>query len=209
MAVPTEPIEAEKGSREISTPSTDSQEKIWHGGNCHCTRIRFRALLPPLTNTTSPPSVCRCDCSICTKNGWLTAHVPRSDIELKVGTKWVQPGVEADGTAYAFAEDVWSEYEKDEVGSPNSPYQGCGCKAKNINILAAEMAGAEPIDKEKPKRGLLPLVYYQFGLKENDIVFCAVCGSSLWCDGHNGLAGLKERQDRGEKGDLVAINVSI
>src|ERR1700760_3681959 len=54
MAAPGETLEAEN-------PSTDQTKKAWHEANCHCTRIRFRVLLPPLTNTPKPYEVCNCD----------------------------------------------------------------------------------------------------------------------------------------------------
>ena len=105
--------------------------KIWHEANCHCGAIRYRVLCLPL----SPPSkeeavdaksdgsaggdsdtehlklqqrVNNCNCSSCTKKGYLNVLVPRSGIMVKVPsattseTLELNPGTkDCDGSAWA------------------------------------------------------------------------------------------------------------
>ena len=46
-----------------------------HGGGCHCGRVRFRV-------TTDLDRVTECNCSICTKKGFLHLIVPPEQFEL-------------------------------------------------------------------------------------------------------------------------------
>jgi hypothetical protein len=49
-----------------------------YDGSCHCGRVRFRV-------TTDLAYVSECNCSICTKKGYLHAIVPRPAFELIAG----------------------------------------------------------------------------------------------------------------------------
>ena len=51
-------------------------------GGCHCGAIRFRV-------KTSQRQAVRCNCSICTKKGYLHLIVPDEDFELLRGTEAV------------------------------------------------------------------------------------------------------------------------
>ena len=64
--------------------------EIYEGG-CHCGAVRFRARLADLRALD-------CDCSICTKKGFLHAIVAREDFELLRGEDAL--------TAYAFGTGV-------------------------------------------------------------------------------------------------------
>ncbi len=48
-------------------------------GGCHCGAVRFRAALP------ASPVLDECNCSICTKSGYLHLIVAGSDFELLAG----------------------------------------------------------------------------------------------------------------------------
>ena len=52
---------------------------ITHTGSCHCGRVRFAVIAPPALNVTD------CDCSICTKSGYLHLLVPKSRFKLLCG----------------------------------------------------------------------------------------------------------------------------
>ena len=54
-------------------------EGVWREGGCHCGAIRFRARLAPAL------AVEDCNCSICTKTGYLHAIVPQAGFELLSG----------------------------------------------------------------------------------------------------------------------------
>ena len=58
-----------------------------HDGSCHCGRVRFRV-------TTALDKVVECNCSICTKKGFLHSIVPLAQFELLSGA--------ADLTTYTF-----------------------------------------------------------------------------------------------------------
>jgi hypothetical protein len=49
-----------------------------HEGSCHCGRVRFR-VRAPLTGVT------RCNCSVCTKKGFLHLIIPPERFELLSG----------------------------------------------------------------------------------------------------------------------------
>ncbi|KAK7715964.1 hypothetical protein SLS57_006715 [Botryosphaeria dothidea] len=49
--------------------------------NCHCGRVHFTATLPDIT--TKP--VVRCNCSICTKNGYLLVYPKVADVSFISG----------------------------------------------------------------------------------------------------------------------------
>jgi hypothetical protein len=49
-----------------------------HQGRCHCGRVRFRV-------SAAVTRVTECNCSICTKKGFLHLIVPREQFELLAG----------------------------------------------------------------------------------------------------------------------------
>jgi hypothetical protein len=49
-------------------------------GGCHCGAVRFEAELPP-----PPVPALDCNCSVCSKTGFLHVMVPHSDFELLTG----------------------------------------------------------------------------------------------------------------------------
>jgi hypothetical protein len=52
---------------------------IQHQGGCHCGRVRFEVLAPAAV------AVSQCNCSICSKSGYLGLTVPRERFTLKSG----------------------------------------------------------------------------------------------------------------------------
>ena len=50
-----------------------------HAGACHCGRVRFEVDAPPKIEATE------CNCSICSKAGYLHLIVPQSDFRLLQG----------------------------------------------------------------------------------------------------------------------------
>lgn len=52
---------------------------IKHQGGCHCGRVRFDVLAPEVI------TVSQCNCSICSKSGYLALIVPRDRFTLKSG----------------------------------------------------------------------------------------------------------------------------
>lgn len=56
----------------------------WRTGGCHCGAVRFRALLPDTVEVED------CNCSICTKTGFLHAIVPETHFELTQGAAYLR-----------------------------------------------------------------------------------------------------------------------
>ena len=54
---------------------------IKHQGGCHCGRVRFEVLASSIIN------VSECNCSICSKSGYLSMIVPQDRFTLKSGEK--------------------------------------------------------------------------------------------------------------------------
>lgn len=65
---------------------------ITHTGGCHCGRVRFEVTAP------RELSVLECNCSICSKVGYLHLIVPRSRFRLR-GAKWLSIYTFNTGTA--------------------------------------------------------------------------------------------------------------
>lgn len=53
---------------------------VMHTGGCHCGRVRFEVVAPALLEVTD------CNCSICSKAGYLHLIVPKSQFRLLSGT---------------------------------------------------------------------------------------------------------------------------
>jgi len=56
-------------------------EMITHRGGCHCGRVRFEVVAPARLEVTE------CNCSICSKSGYLHLIVPKSRFKLLSGAQ--------------------------------------------------------------------------------------------------------------------------
>jgi hypothetical protein len=54
---------------------------VTHAGGCHCGRVRFEVLAPSVID------VYECNCSICSKSGFLHLIVPKSRFKLLQGAE--------------------------------------------------------------------------------------------------------------------------
>ena len=67
------------------TPESSTEESpqsSTHEGNCHCGAVRFTiTLTPPLPEQ----NVSSCDCSICTRNGYLLVYPLDKDVTWHQG----------------------------------------------------------------------------------------------------------------------------
>lgn len=52
-----------------------------YAANCHCGRVQFTATLPDITTD----AVVRCNCSICSKNGYLLVYPKATDVKFTAG----------------------------------------------------------------------------------------------------------------------------
>jgi len=67
-----------------------------HTGGCHCGRVRFEVQAP------SELTVSECNCSICSKSGYLHLVVPRSRFRLLQGNEFLTTYTFNTGTAKHF-----------------------------------------------------------------------------------------------------------
>ena len=56
---------------------------ITHTGGCHCGRVRFEVTAPARLQVSD------CNCSICSKSGYLHLIVPKSRFRLLSGQDWL------------------------------------------------------------------------------------------------------------------------
>lgn len=63
-------------------PKSSSSESETYDANCHCGAVRFTVKLSPLLAQQKP--VC-CNCSICSKNGYMLVYPLRQDLVLTQG----------------------------------------------------------------------------------------------------------------------------
>ena len=62
---------------------TRSDAMVTHTGGCHCGRVRFEVTAPARLQVSD------CDCSICSKSGYLHLVVPRSRLRIVSGEDWL------------------------------------------------------------------------------------------------------------------------
>lgn len=63
-------------------PPAPTSESSFHKANCHCGAVRFTVKLSPPLNEYPTSS---CNCSICTKNGYLLVYPPITDVTFERG----------------------------------------------------------------------------------------------------------------------------
>ena len=62
---------------------TRSDAMITHTGGCHCGRVRFEVTAPTRLKVSD------CNCSICSKSGYLHLIVPKSRFRILSGEDWL------------------------------------------------------------------------------------------------------------------------
>lgn len=60
---------------------TSESPLVTYNGNCHCGLVKFTATLPDIRSG----KVVQCNCSICTKNGYLLVYPNREDVKFISG----------------------------------------------------------------------------------------------------------------------------
>ena len=58
--------------------SSPNQELVSYRASCHCGAVAFTIRTPSLSDY----QVDRCDCSICSRNGYLLIHLKRADVDF-------------------------------------------------------------------------------------------------------------------------------
>lgn len=65
----------------MSNPGTPTPELTSYNGNCHCGAIKFTVKIPSLKEH----KVMSCNCSLCTRNGYLMIYPRRKDVIFHSG----------------------------------------------------------------------------------------------------------------------------
>lgn len=129
----------------MSLPAPPAGEsKIWYSANCHCGAIRYRVLLPPLVATAEPISVMNCNCSLCTRNGYLNVYPLRGDVRVQLGEEEVLPGSPALRKA---KEEVLGYYMPRGAGEGNEHVfcKKCGSSVwVDVKVGQQQVLGGEP-----------------------------------------------------------------
>ncbi|KAF2679337.1 glutathione-dependent formaldehyde-activating protein [Lentithecium fluviatile CBS 122367] len=67
------------------SPASAAAPSATYNGACHCNKIKYTVTQsPPLTDPTA--EVIDCNCSICSRNGYLFIYVPDKDVTFEKGT---------------------------------------------------------------------------------------------------------------------------
>jgi hypothetical protein len=67
---------------------------VTHTGGCHCGRVRFEVIAPEVLEVSD------CNCSICSKSGYLHLTVPKSRFKLLSGSEVITEYQFNTGTAH-------------------------------------------------------------------------------------------------------------
>ena len=66
------------------SPAAAAVSSATYNGNCHCQKIKYTVTQsPPLTDPAC--EVTDCNCSICSRNGYLFIYVPEKNVIFEEG----------------------------------------------------------------------------------------------------------------------------
>lgn len=127
------------------TPAASPQLKTWHQANCHCGTVRYRVFLPPLAGGSNPHPVMSCNCSLCTRNGYLNVYPHRHEICVRLHDDTeAMPGSE---TVRKEKKDVLGYYYV-YGGSPDRENEHVFCKSCGSSLWVDVKRGEEKATKE-------------------------------------------------------------
>ena len=117
--------------------STEHPLVATHSGGCHCGRVRFQVTAPARLEVSD------CNCSICSKSGYLHLIVPKERFTLLSG--------EADLTTYRFNTGVAQHYFCSHCGVksfyiPRSHPDGVSVNARCIDSETVESMSVTSFD---------------------------------------------------------------
>jgi hypothetical protein len=115
-----------------------------HTGGCHCGRVRFEVLAPARI------TVSECDCSICSKFGFLHLIVPKERFKLLSGGDTL--------TTYTFNTGVAKHYFCSHCGVksfyvPRSHPDGISVNARCIDEGSVESTAIKPFNGRDWEKG--------------------------------------------------------
>ncbi|KAF2171498.1 hypothetical protein M409DRAFT_50931 [Zasmidium cellare ATCC 36951] len=104
--------------------STD--QRTTYTANCHCNQIRYTVTLPIALAPAGPGKINKCNCSICTKLGYLLVYPKREDVVFEAGCD-------------AFLKDYY-------FGKKQKPHRFCGGCGSSVLIDFKDAAS----ERERP-----------------------------------------------------------
>jgi hypothetical protein len=115
-----------------------------HTGGCHCGRVRFEVIAPARLEVTD------CNCSICSKYGYLHLIVPADRFKLLSGRETL--------TTYSFNTHVAKHYFCSACGVksfyiPRSHPDGISVNARCIDSDTIEAMAVKPFDGRDWEKG--------------------------------------------------------
>jgi hypothetical protein len=115
-----------------------------HTGGCHCGRVRFEVIAPARLEVTD------CNCSICSKYGYLHLIVPADRFKLLSGREAL--------TTYSFNTHVAKHFFCSECGVksfyiPRSHPDGISVNARCIDSDTIEAMSVRPFDGRDWEKG--------------------------------------------------------
>ncbi|KAL8772421.1 MAG: hypothetical protein Q9209_002372 [Squamulea sp. 1 TL-2023] len=134
--------------------SVPSDEKVWYEANCHCRQVRLRLRIRPLyatkderasSSTEEPFKVWNCNCSICTKNGYLNIYP--DDYEKDI--EWIS------------GKDDLTEYEYGPCERSHKFCPKCGSSVALFNWFGKNS------ENKAPKIGINVRLSFVYGIKLN------------------------------------------
>jgi hypothetical protein len=110
---------------------------LLHSGGCHCGRVRFEVIAP------SRLSVSECNCSICSKSGYLHLVVPKARFRLLQSEEFL--------TTYTFNTNVAKHFFCSVCGVksfyvPRSHPEGYSVNARCLDTGTVEALMIEPFN---------------------------------------------------------------
>lgn len=138
----------------------EGAKREWKQFNCHCGNFMYEALLIPFSGVPKPQKVMSCNCSTCSRYGYLNIYPDRHDVRVKLGDgsgRTVKPGSAdfreyfkgqlgyyVDRGEHAFCNkcgcSLWVDHEGGEEGGklkepdPNGPFGLRDIVAINVSV---------------------------------------------------------------------------
>ncbi|KAF2468053.1 glutathione-dependent formaldehyde-activating enzyme [Lindgomyces ingoldianus] len=94
----------------------DPKPSQTYPGSCHCGRVTFKVKSPPLSDPAA--GVASCNCSICSRHGYIFIYVPHADLTFDKGS---------------FGELTQYTFGSHRMGHYFCPTCGTSCFAKSLD----------------------------------------------------------------------------
>ncbi|KAF2765696.1 hypothetical protein EJ03DRAFT_377536 [Teratosphaeria nubilosa] len=128
----------------MASAAASSAAKTYHG-TCHCKAIQFTVALPEALSPEGPGKVTRCNCSICTRNGYFLVYPPRE--------------------AVTFLGDSEAKMKQYFMGLKNKPHRFCPECSSSILI---DFQNSD-VERQRPYLAVNAAMFTDFDLETADL----------------------------------------